>query len=430
MFAPRSGQNRTEVIVLNEKHLRKLRRVLGVCGVTAFAVLAILAALFSAHLRDFRAETRHSYELSFEQTAAAVDALSGTLEKCRYATGELCHALASEAYAEACAAKSALSTLPFSTVEMDKTKSFLGTAGDFMHSLCARSGEFSDDERADIRTLSDTAAAYGALVLEMRDALGCGELEMDCREKSLHNVLPADGARLLSAGFLDAEQNFPVFGELKSYAREEPDAPAQYVDPAPGRAAAAKLLGVSEELLRDEYSYADGSAAYSRGSVFVHADANGVISLSDSRLVGESRVSHKRAAEKARDFLSDAGCPDMKEMERRQSGSVLYFTFTASLDGVPCPDCRAEVGVALDNCSVCFYRAPEELPQGELSWPLDAASAQAALPSTLTPLSSRKVVCQGQPCYEFACVDGERHVKITVDAEYGRELAIEVGRGS
>ena len=128
--------------------MRKLKRVFGVYAVSAFAVLAILAALFAAHLRDFRCETRHAYELSFEQTAAAVDALSGTLEQCRYATGELCHGLASEAYAQASAAKSALSTLPFSTVEMEQTKSFLGTAGDFMHGLCARSGEFSDDERA------------------------------------------------------------------------------------------------------------------------------------------------------------------------------------------------------------------------------------------------------------------------------------------
>ena len=430
MFAPRGGHNRTEVIILTEKMKRKLRRVLGIYAVSAFVVLSILAALFSAHLRDFRGETRHSYELSFEQTAASVDALSGTLEKCRYATGELCHSLASEAYAQACAAKSALSTLPFSTVEMEQTKSFLGTAGDFMHGLCTRSGEFTDDERADIRTLSDTAAAYGALVQEMRRGLGCGELEMDCREKQLQNVLPADSARLLSAGFSDAEQNFPVPGELKSYARAEASSSAQYVDPAPGRAAAAKLLGVSEEVLRDEYSYADGSAAYSRGSVFVRADAKGVISLSDARLVGESSVSDKRAAEKARDFLNAAGFGDMKEAERRRSGNVLYVRFSAEKDGVPCPDCGAEVGVALDNCAVCFYRAPEDMPEGELNWKLDAASAQAALPSVLTPLSSRRVVYQGKPCYEFACIDGERHVRITVDAEYGRELAVEVGRGA
>ena len=215
-----------------------------------------------------------------------------------------------------------------------------------------------------------------------------------------------------------------------SYTRAETAAPQQYVDPAPGRAAAAKLLGVSEDVLRDEYGYADGSYAYSRGSVFVRADANGVISLSDSRLVGESSVSDKRAAEKARDFLAAAGYENMKESGRRRSGNVLYLRFTASMDGALCPDCCAEVGVALDNCAVYSFRAPDKPPEGELKWPLDAASAQAALPSTLTPLSSRRVVVRGKPCYEFVCVDGERHVKITVDAQYGRELAVEVERNA
>ena len=160
----------------------------------------------------------------------------------------------------------------------------------------------------------------------------------------------------------------------------------------------------------------------------MRADANGVISLSDSRLVGESSVSDKRAAEKARDFLSAAGYPDMKETDRRRGGNVLYLRFTASMDGALCPDCCAEVGVALDNCAVYSYRAPTGMPEGKLSWPLDPSAAQAALPDTLTPSSSRRIVYQGKPCYEFVCADGERQVRVTVDAEYGRELSVEVER--
>lgn len=413
---------------MNKRHKRKLRRVFGVYAVSAFAVLAILAALYAAHLRDFRTATRYSYELSFEQTAASVDALSGTLEKCRYATGELCRSLAAEAYAEACAAKSALSTLPFSTVEMEQTKSFLGTAGDFVHGLCRSGGEFSDDERADIAALSDTASAYGALVLEMRDALGRGELEMDSREKPLQNVLSADGTRKLSALFGEAEENFPTLSELKSYSPAQVQLSSQYVDPAPARAAAAKLLGVSEELLRDEYSYADGSAAFSYDTLSVRADSERVRSLSDSRLVPESSVSDKRAAEKAREFLAAAGYGDMTESERRKSGNVLTLCFVGGIGDALCPDCCAEVGVALDNCAVYSFRAPEELPSGTLSWPLSAEAAQAALPDILTPEDSRRIVFGGKPCYEFTCRDGEREVKITVDAEYGRELAVEVSR--
>ena len=196
---------------MTEKHKRKLRRVASIYAVAAFTLLALLSALYFTRVRDYRTASRYSYELSFEQTAAAVSALSDTLEKSRYATGELCHALASEAFAEACAAKAALATLPFSTVEMEQTKGFLGTVGDFTHGLCARSGEFTDDERADVLALSDTAAAYSALLLDLREKAANGELEMDSREKRLENVLPSPAVRHLSDGFREAEENFPVF---------------------------------------------------------------------------------------------------------------------------------------------------------------------------------------------------------------------------
>ena len=414
---------------MNKRWIKKLKRVALVYAAAALAVLSLLTALHYTRLSVYRTAARYSYELSFEQTAAAVSALSDTLEKSRYATGELCRSLASEAFAEACAAKAALATLPFSTVEMEQTKSFIGTAGDFVRGLCAESGEFSDDVRADILALSDSASAYSALLLDMRDALSRGELEMDSREQRLENIRAHDSARLLSAAFLEAEQSFPSPGELLSYRRGEEAPVSQYADAAGARAAAAKLLGVSEELLREEYRYADGSAAFSRGTVLVRADAQRVLELNDSRLVAEGSVSDKRAAEKAREFLAAAGYDEMVESGRRKSGNVLSVSFVGQIGDALCPDCRAEVGVALDTCSVCSFRAPEPMSGGDLSWPLSAEAAQAALPSSLSVLGARKLVSGGRPCYEFSCADGERTVKITVDAVYGRELGIEVGNG-
>ena len=86
--------------------------------------------------------------------------------------------------------------------------------------------------------------------------------------------------------------------------------------------------------------------------------------------------------------------------------------------------------MALDNCAVYFYRAPEGMPEGKLNWPLEPEAAQAALPDTLTPSASRRIVYRGKPCYEFLCADGERQVRVTVDAEYGRELSVEVERAA
>ncbi len=411
---------------MKAKRTKKLRRVALVYTAAALVTLSLLTALHSSRLGCLRTAARYSCELSFEQTAAAVNALSETLEKSRYATGELCHSLASEAFAEASAAKAALATLPFSTVEMEQTKSFLGTVGDFARGLCESSGEFPDDVRADILALSDAASAYSALLLEMRDALSCGELEMDSREQRLENVLPKERGRLLSAAFAEAEAGFPAPGELRSY-HAQSDAPLpQYADSTLARRAAAKLLGVSEELLREEYRYSDGSAAFSRGTLLVHADAERVLELNDSRLVDEGDVSDKRAADKAREFLAAAGYDDMAESGRERRGNVLNVRFDGRLGDALCPDCSAEVGVALDNCAVVSFRAPQSMTGGDLSWPLEPEAAQAALPESLTVLETRKLVSGGLPCYEFRCADGERRVTVTVDAQYARELAIEV----
>ena len=428
MFPSVFGQNSGEVILLNEKHKRKLRRFAAVCAVTAFAVLAIFSALYFARVKDYRCASRYSYERSFEETAAAVGALSDTLEKSRYATGQLCHALASEAFAEACAAKAALATLPFSTVEMEQTKSFLGTVGDFTHALCSRDGEFTDDERADVLALSDAASAYSALLLDMKDALSCGELTMDSREKQLVNVLPDPDERHLSDGFADAEENFPTLRELKSVSGVATAPQPQYLDPARARAAAATFLNVSEDLLREEYSYADGTIAFSRGTVTLRADEEHVISLSDSRLVDMVNVSDKRASDKARELLKAAGYENMTESGRRKSGNVLYVSFVGKEGDALCLDCGAEVGIALDNCALYYFRAPEGGPDGDLTWPLSAEDARAALPDSLEALGVKKVISGGEPCYRFRCRDGERSVTVLVDAVYARMRSVEVTR--
>ena len=413
---------------MTEKHKRKLRRVAVVYIAAAFTLLALLAALYFSRVRAYRTASRYSYELSFEETAAAVNALSDTLEKSRYATGELCHALASEAFAEACAAKAALATLPFSTVEMEQTKDFLGKAVDFTHGLCARSGELSDDERADVLALSDAAEAYRSVLLELRSASASGELEMDSREKRLENVLPSPAVRRLSDGFREAEENFPVLRELKSVSSGASAALPRYLDAERARAVAAAFLGVSEELLREEYGYSDGTAAFSRGTLTLRADEERVLSASDSRLVEEGSVSDKRAAEKARDILLAAGYDGMTETSRRKSGNVLYVSFTGRAGEALCLDCSAEIGVALDNCALYSFRAPQGEMPADLLWPLDSEAAKAALPASLTPLGARKVVSGGRACYEYRCRDGERAVTVLVDAEYARMLSIEVSR--
>ena len=414
---------------MEKRTVRKLRRIAAIYAAAAMAVLAVLASVLYSRLERGNTAARYSYELSFEQSAAAAAALSETLEQCRYATGSLCCSLASDAWAESCAARSALATLPFSTVELEQTDRFLGSVGEFVHGICVRGREFSDDERADVLALSDTAYEFSRMLLEMRDALGRGELEMDSRERPLANVLPRSDAPLLSSGFAEMEGSFPETAELRTLAAADTAAAPVYADASAARRTAAKLLGVSEELPAEVCRYSDGTYGFSLDSVFVRAGEDEVVLLSDSRLVCPGEVSEKRALEKAKEFLASAGVEGMSENGREKRGGVIFFTFVARSGDAICPDCTAEVGVALDNCGICYYCAPTgETPDGELEWPLSAEDAAAALPDALNVLGSRRLILDGKPCYEFSCSDGSRSVKICVDAEYGRELSIEVER--
>ena len=158
----------------------------------------------------------------------------------------------------------------------------------------------------------------------------------------------------------------------------------------------------------------------------LRADEEHVLTLSDSRLVDTVNASDKRASDKARELLRSAGYENMTESGRRKSGNVLYVTFVAKEGDALCLDCSAEVGIALDNCALYFFRAPEGQPEGELSWPLSAEDAKAALPDSLETLGVKKVISGGEPCYRFRCRDGERSVTVLVDAAYARMRSVEV----
>ena len=69
-------------------------------------------------------------------------------------------------------------------------------------------------------------------------------------------------------------------------------------------------------------------------------------------------------------------------------------------------------------------RGRQALESGRYELAVDMLmEAVAAAPDVL---ETRKLVSGGLPCYEFRCADGERRVTVTVDAQYARELAIEV----
>ena len=81
------------------------------------------------------------------------------------------------------AAESAMSTLPFSTWELEQLSGFLNTAGDYAHSLCGQGQAFTERQKRELRQLSDAAGDFSGTLLELRQNLEDRKLQMD-KEKA------------------------------------------------------------------------------------------------------------------------------------------------------------------------------------------------------------------------------------------------------
>jgi len=134
--------------------------------------------------------------------------MSELLDRCRYATGNICTQLCANSYGEAEAAISALSALPFSTAEMEETAAFLNTTADFLSELCGgEKRSFGDDVREDMISISDSSKELSEKIYDLRDSINTGDLTVDSREIHLRNI-EADEGRLLSDEFYDMEKGF------------------------------------------------------------------------------------------------------------------------------------------------------------------------------------------------------------------------------
>ena len=137
----------------------------------------------------YRRTANESASLAYEETVRSVETLAGVLDRSPYATDICCDACASAA-----AAESALSTLSFSTWELEQLSAYLNTAQDYARSLCGQGEPFTRAQRQELRQLADQADDFSRTLLELRGSLQDRELRMDSREKRLRNVEDEPGA--------------------------------------------------------------------------------------------------------------------------------------------------------------------------------------------------------------------------------------------
>ncbi len=426
---------------MRRKWTKKKTAILAASYLTA-ALLALGFWAWTGHSRlaDYRLAAKYSSGRAFDETVRSVEALSQALAKSVYAADAgMCGRICSEAYANALAAETALSTLPFSTQELEQISAFLNVAGDYAYTLgyeSAREG-FSQEQLENLTELSASAAEFSDLLRQLQAGVGEGSVVMDSREVRLNNVDgQPEGTELLSARLAAYEQSFRAPAELKYdglYGKEEQTSQWKY-EKGELKQLAADCAGVKPEELTLKYSYEgeEGLVCYAAGDTLICVSPAGVVSMSQSRLVGESLLDPDQALEAAETFLAEQGFEDLELKDSRVSGALALLHFARVEDGAVCLDNCVSVTVALDDGSIYAFNAADYDPKASgAQWTLSQEQAEEKLPASLTLNESRKVLICSEggrsfACYELRCSDGEKQVLLYIDAADGSQRRIEV----
>ena len=418
-----------------------MRKKTKILLVSYLSVLVIALALYAWAgqwgLSWYRRTANESAALAYEETVRSVQTLASVLDTGPYATdAEMCDRICCEAYACAAAAESAMSTLPFSTWELEQLSAWLNTVADYAHALCGQGEPFSASQRRELEQLSAQADDFSGTLLSLRQQLQDRELRMDSREKRLRNV--------------GSESAEPLSGKLGAYEAGFSLTPLRY-DGQYSAAAAKKSGGLltEEEMLRaaaeflgeeesaltplPEQAGPDGRRCYRAGDRLLIVGRAGVESLSCGRLVFEEKLDMPQAREAAERFLERRGYGELELLSARQEACLALFTFARIQDGALCPDCVLRLTISLEDGALLSFDAsdysPEPLP---VSWSLDEDAARAALPAGLEGGEAARRILRSPggkavPCYVFSSRDGRgRSVEIAVRADTGKQYRITV----
>ena len=413
----------------------KAKRLAVIYTAAALVALSVLAWTGWERLGFYRRESGFASSRAFEEAAAAAADLSLTLKKLAYVTDDaLGRRLCAEAAADARAAQTAISVLPFATWELEQTQGYLNRCGDYAMSLVSEPPD--NAARECLRELSEAAAGLSGRLKELRAMLADGSAEMDSRETPLQN-LGASETPKLSALLLDYERGFDA---PEAFAYEGVFSPRE--SPAPGTlsesetlAIAAKAAGVEARELREERTAEgpEGRRCYSAGGLLIGVSARGLEFLAQSRLIGAAALTAEDASAVAERFLEANGFAGLRLDSAGDNGALAVLHYAPEQDGALRVDDGVTVSVALDDASVYAFDATRFDPErAAVSWEASIEDARAALPENAAALSERRVIRDspgGRPRaqYEFICEgsEGER-VRIYVDAATGRQSEIAV----
>lgn len=433
---------------------------------TAFLIIAVLSvALIITGLFAWKESTNGMGHLrageayggaAMGELASSLGSMDEALLASRYATNApLFSQLCAKAAANASGAVSALSSMPYSTQELEKLSGYLNSAGDWALYLSREGaeGRLPDEEtRQQLEEISDAVSGIAQSVMELGTQYSDGALLLDsyaaCADDGEENTVGCELRRIDSEleEFPELEYDGKYSASALTVAAKSLEG-AENVTESEAKAIAADFLGVAQSELESVgraacdlpcWSFSLEGETGDFRMISVSEQGGQVLSLTGSRRVRATELDMDEARKIAQDFLAQAGVEVTEPVSESEDGGLAAFTFAGSADGVMYPADAVSISIALDSGEVCAYDATKYIlnhTERDLGEPeITAEQAAEALPESLTALSSQLTAALTEGgserlCYVFACeAEDGTPVSVYIDAKTGVQTKIEIGR--
>lgn len=416
----------------------------------AIVLLALGFTLKSrSEARAWRGMLEITYARSLGELSANLTNIAADLEKERYiGTSAQLSKLSARIWRESGSAKSALSSLPMSTLHLDNAYRFLSQAGDYCMALSKKALAGTLPTQED-REAADALRTYAA---ELRDYVDAVQRQTHLGQIALTAPLSSgddtEGTQVsgVAAGFADLEQTvtgYPTliydgpFSDhlLTRTPRMTQNARSVSPNEAAEIAAKAASLGAEELIRQDDENSAMASYVFGARQMTVGVTkAGGYVSyLINARPVGDTRLREDAIFTRSEQFLASQGLTSMHATYYETVDGVCIINYAATKNDIVLYTDLVKVGVALDDGGIIFYDARGYLVNhydrtfDSPSLTVEQASASVSKDLEIDTRRLALIPTDGQNevlTYEFQAVakdDPEQRVLVYVNAQNGME---------
>lgn len=415
-------------------------------GTALLCVLLTFAIIGNVRAAKLQRQVRLSSERALCELDTYLSTIYTDLQKGIYTvTPPMLGSLSEELHRAATGAKTSLSVLPLSGVQMDNTYKFLSQVGDFVATLngkAQRGEKITDAERTQMQKLLNFSQTLTDEISQMRTQLFDGYLDFAATNQTLSGT--KEKAALLSDDMEDAEQSLTEYPSLiydgpfsdhilQKDATYLADKPSITRDEALEKA--AKILKADKAKVEFVSEETDSAAAYCfryDDTVIAVTERGGcLLYMLSSAFVGESTLGYGDARKYAAEFLTQNGFFDMQESYYSIADGICTVNYAYKDGEYICYPDLIKVSVSLADGKIlsvdCRGYMMNHKDRNMPAPSLPAAEAQKSVSPLLTVTDTRLAVIPTDSgaekyAYEFHCKnkDGAEFL-VYIDTETGYE---------